>query len=139
MPLQVGPRLTAFLAEKHPTILGTTRSDGTVQMHPLWFEYRDGQIWLNGGPTRDWVAHMRRDPRVTLLVVDPKDMFRWAQIQGRVAEMTVEGAGEHIEHLSQRYFGGSYPGPTTDRLVVRIDIQRVTGSEGRQPWDVQSS
>ena len=44
------------------------------------------------GPKRGWFTHLRRDPRVTLLVLDPKNMFRWAQIQGRLAGSTADGA-----------------------------------------------
>ena len=103
---------------------------------PEKFEYRDGQMWLNGGPKRDWVKHIRRDPRVSLLVLDPKNMFRWVEIQGRVVDMTMEGADDHIEHLAQRYLGRPYPNPKVDRLIVRIDPERVTGFENGQPWDV---
>ena len=125
-----------FLDLPLPIMVGTTRRDGSVQMAPVWYEYRDGQIWLNGGPNRDWVKHMRRDPRVTLLVLDPQNMFRWAQIQGRLADTTAEGADDHIEHLSQRYMGAPYRNPKIDRLIVRIEPERVTGGENRQPWDV---
>ena len=70
--LTFGPRLQAFLAEPIAITVGTTRQDGSVQMVPVWFEYRDAQIWLNGGPTRDWFKHLQRDPRVTLYLLDPK-------------------------------------------------------------------
>ncbi len=136
MPLQVGPRLQAFFDEPLPIIIGTTRADGSVHMNPVWYEFRDGLIWLNGGPTRDWVGHLRRDPRITLLVVDPKNMFRWAQIHGRLLDTTAEGADEHIDRLAQRYFGGPYPNPKIDRLIVRIQPERIRGGEMRAPWDV---
>jgi PPOX class probable F420-dependent enzyme len=136
MPLQFGPRLKALLDEPLPTIIGTTRQDGSVQLAPVWYEYRDGQIWLNGGPARDWAKHLRRDPRITLLVIDSKKIFRWAQIQGRLAETTFEGADDHIEHLSQRYTGGPYPRRKVDRMILRFDPVRVTGFESGQPWDV---
>src|SRR5207237_7707415 len=97
MALLFGPRLKAFLDEPLPTIVATTRHDGTVQMTPVWFEYRDRQIWLNGGPKRDWYKHMQRDPRVSLLVLDPKNMFRWVEILGRFVNATLEGGDEHIE------------------------------------------
>jgi PPOX class probable F420-dependent enzyme len=136
MALQFGPRLTALLDEPRPIIVGTTRHDGTVEMTPVWYEYRDGQIWLNGGPNRDWVKHMKRDPRVSLLVLDPKNMFRWVEILGTVADMTFEGADEHIERLSQRHTGGPYRNRKIDRMIVRIDPYRVRGYESGQPWDV---
>jgi PPOX class probable F420-dependent enzyme len=138
MSLQIGPRLKAFFDEPLPMTVGTTRRDGTVQMTPVWYEYRDGQIWLNGGPKRDWFKHLRRDPRVTLFVVDPKNMFRWAQIQGRLADTDAEGGDDHIERLSQRYTGGPYRNPKVDRLIVRIEPDRITGMESGQPWDVTS-
>jgi PPOX class probable F420-dependent enzyme len=136
MPVQFGPRLKAFLDEPNPAILGTTRRDHSVQMTPVWFEYRDSQIWVNGGPQRDWFKHMRRDGRVTLLVLDTKNMFRYARVQARLVDWTTEGADEHIEHLSQRYFGRAYPNPKIDRLIIRIEPDRVTGMESGQPWDV---
>jgi PPOX class probable F420-dependent enzyme len=134
--MKFGPRLEAFLNEPIPVTIGTTRRDNSVQMNPLWFEYRDGQIWLNGGPQRGWFKHLRRDPRLTLQVLDPKNMFRWVQIQGRLAGSTADGADEHIEHLSQRYTGGPYRNPKVDRLIVRIDPERVMGFESGTPWDV---
>jgi PPOX class probable F420-dependent enzyme len=136
MPLTFGPRLLAFLAEPLPITIGTTRRDGSVQMNPLWYEYRDGQFWLNGGPARGWFKHLERDPRVTLFLMAPESMFRWAQIQGRLAGTSVEGADDHIEHLSRRYTGGPYPSPKVDRLIIRIDPERVTGGANREPWDV---
>jgi PPOX class probable F420-dependent enzyme len=137
MPLQVGPRLKAFFEEPIPVLLATTRRNGSVQMTPLWYEYRDGQIWLNGGPKRDWFKHMQRDPRVTLFVLDPKNMFRWAQIQGRLTDTTFEGADDHIEHLSQRYNRGPYRNPKVERMIVRVAPERINGAgDTWQPWDV---
>jgi PPOX class probable F420-dependent enzyme len=136
MGVQIGPRLRAFFDEPHPTILGTTRTDGSVQMNPLWYELRDGQVWLNGGPTRDWLRHMERDGTATLMVLDPKNMFRWAQIQARLIDTLQEGADEHIDRLALRYFGGPYTNPKVDRLIVRMEPLRITGGEGGQPWDV---
>jgi PPOX class probable F420-dependent enzyme len=136
MALQFGPRLRAFLDEPIPIIIATGRRDGRIEMKPVWFEYRDAQIWVNGGPKRDWYRHLHRDPRVTLLLIDPKNMFRHAEIEGRLAGTSMEGADEHIEHLSQRYTGGPYRNPKVERMIIRIDPERVTGFESGQPWDV---
>jgi hypothetical protein len=35
-----------------------------------------------------------------------------------------------------RAFLDPYGNPKVDRLIVRIDAERVTGSERWQPWDV---
>jgi PPOX class probable F420-dependent enzyme len=137
MTVQFGERLQGFLAEPYPIALGTVRKDDSVQMSPVWFEYRDGLIWLNGGPTRDWFRHITRTGQASLLLVDPKNMFRWAQIQARLVDSTAEGADDHIERLAQRYLGGPYPNPKVDRLIIRLEPQRVRGGDSNwQPWDV---
>ncbi len=135
MPLQIGPRLQAFFDEPIPITLGTTRRDGSVQMNPLWYEFRDGLVWLNGGPARDWFHHLQRSGG-TLMLLDPKNMFRWAQIQVRLLGTDAEGADDHIERLSQRYMGGPYRNPKVDRLIIRLEPERITGGESGQRWDV---
>ncbi|HEV8633905.1 MAG TPA: TIGR03618 family F420-dependent PPOX class oxidoreductase [Chloroflexota bacterium] len=139
MALRIGPRLRAFLDEVYPAVIGTARRDGTVVMTPLWFEYADGQIWLNGGPNRAWLKRMQRTGRVSLLFLDPRNMFRYALVQGRLVGVTADGADAHIERLARRYTGGPYQGPKTDRLIVRIEPTKVTGGEMGQPWDVEES
>lgn len=104
-------------------------------MNPVWYELRDDEIWLNGATTRGWVKHLQRDGRATLLVVDPKNQFRWAQIQGRLASTSEDGAADHIDRLSHRYMGGPYGDDKSNRIIVRIELDRVTGGENQQPWD----
>jgi PPOX class probable F420-dependent enzyme len=141
MAVQIGERLRNFLNEKMPVVLSTTRRDGSVQSVPVWYEYVDGAILVNGGPTRDWLRHMQRDGRVTLLFVDPNNMFHWAQVQGRLVDVSEDPGGDHINHLSHRYLDRDYPGPRTDRVKVQIEPTRVTGGDGaqnnRQTWDVE--
>ena len=81
--------------------------------------------------------------------IHPGYVLRWvlgdlAEVTGvtsarKVVDMTAEGAGDHINHLAQRYTGKDYPGRTDDRLIVRLAPYRVMGSERRQPWDVTAN
>lgn len=128
--------MRAFLDEPLPITVGTTRLDGTVQMNPVWYEFRDDQIWLNSGPGRDWARHLQRDARATLLLIDPNNMYRWTQILGRLASTSGHGADDHIEHLARRYTGRAYQAPKQGRVIIRLDPERVTGGERGEPWDV---
>ena len=63
-------------------------------------------------------------------MIDPEDTSRHATLRGTVAEVTTEGARDHIEKLAQRYLGGPYPwfgGPDQTRVILRIDVDKVTG------------
>jgi PPOX class probable F420-dependent enzyme len=132
--VRIPPRLDAFAQEVMPVIVGTKRTDGTVQLTPVWFECADGVIWLNGAETRDWLRHARRDGTVTLLLIDPKNMWRYAQLIGRFTDVVADDGGVHIDRLGHRYRGAAYRGPKTGRVKIRFEPDRITGGEGGRPW-----
>ena len=127
MAVKVSPKLEALLQEPIPAILATTRKDGSVQVNPVWFEYKDGSLWINGGTNRRWFKHLERDPRLTLTFIDPKNMFRWGSIEGRMVKWEEDPGGEHINHLSHRYFGRDYQNPRTGRIKIEIEPLHVRG------------
>jgi PPOX class probable F420-dependent enzyme len=131
MAAELTPKTKAFVAEVFPVIIGTTRQDGSVEQVPVWFEFKDGFFWINGGPNRGWFKHLRRDPRITLLLMDPRDMWRWAQVMGRMVRWEEDKGGDHINHLSHRYLGKDYQGPRTDRIKVQIEPLRVMSALDR--------
>lgn len=128
-PEVVTPALASFLGTVMPVIVGTVRKDGTAQLNPAWYEYRDGLVWLNAAESRAWGKRSRPGAHMTLLFIDPKDMFHWAQVQGRVVDRTREGGEEHIDRLSRRYLGADYGqhDPRNPRLVITVRPTRVTG------------
>ncbi|MDQ6710772.1 MAG: pyridoxamine 5'-phosphate oxidase family protein [Candidatus Dormibacteraeota bacterium] len=132
MAAQVSKKLAEFANEVYPAIIGTTRTDGSVEMVPVWFEQKDGSFWINGATTRGWFKHMQRDPRITLMLVDPKNMWRWAQVEGKMVEWAEDPNGEHINHLSHRYLKTDYQNARTGRIKIQIEPTRITGSiDGR--------
>src|SRR5256886_11714947 len=100
MALQLSPKMQAFTQEVFPAIIGTNRKDGSVEIVPVWFEQKDGSFWINGGTNRGWFKHLERDPRITLLLIDPKEMFRWAQVEGRMVNWEEEADRENINKQS---------------------------------------
>lgn len=126
--------LTTFLDEVMPAFVGTTRSDGTVQMNPIWYERRHDEIWLNAASSRRWGKRLMPGAPVTLLFVDPADQWRWAQVQGEVIERTARGGEDHIDRLSRRYLGRAYTDhhPDDPRVVIRARPVRITGSVGQR-------
>ncbi len=67
---------------------------------------------------------------MTLLLIDPRNMFRVAQIQGQLVEATTDGAEAHIDRLSRRYTGNPYQyrRPGVQRVVLKVEPLRITGS-----------
>jgi PPOX class probable F420-dependent enzyme len=128
--LQLSPRAQRLVAKPLLTVVGTKRPDGTLQLNPVWFEYRDGYFWLNSARGRAWPRNLERDSHVTLLILDKQDDHYWAQVQGRVVEATREGAVEHINRLAQRYTGKKYQlRPGMERIMFKVEPLRLSGEQ----------
>jgi PPOX class probable F420-dependent enzyme len=103
--------------------LGTVNADGTVQVSPIWVDLEDGRPVFNTAEGRVKWRNMRRDPRVTLEVIDVADGYRAVEIRGRVAEMTHEGAREHINQLSLKYTGQPFENYVAGVARVKVVIE----------------
>ena len=109
--------------------VATINTDGSPQVTVVWVD-RDGElIRINTAEGRVKPRNIRRDPRVTLSIIDQNNPYSWAAIAGRVVEMTPEGGDAHIDSLAKKYLGvDSYPNRREGevRLVVVIEPDRVS-------------
>ncbi len=121
----------ALLAQPFLAVIGTRRADGSVQMNPSWFEYRDGYLWVNSHTRRSWPQNVLRDKSISLLVLDRDDPDRWVRVDGRLVEASTVGAEEHIDRLSRRYTGKPFRAlePNEQRIMFKIEPVRITGEK----------
>ena len=65
---------------------------------------------------------MREQRTVALSIQDPDNPYRYLGLQGRVEEITEEGAAAHINKLSHKYSGRDYPDlkPGEERVIYKI-------------------
>ncbi len=87
-------------------ILSTMMPDGQPQASVVWVDYDGQHVLINTTLERQKGRNMQRNPRVSLLVVDPRHTDRWLEVRGQVVELTPDGAAEHADCLTQRYSHG---------------------------------
>lgn len=112
-------------------VLATIMESGFPQATPIWFNYDGEYILINSVAGRVKDRNMRRNPHIALAILDPKNPYRWLQVQGMVMEVVTEGAVDHIEQLSQKYHGAPYykPGQQPQaRVIYRIKPEHVSAS-----------
>jgi PPOX class probable F420-dependent enzyme len=117
----------ALLEQPFPGAVTTLRADGSPHTTIVWVDVEDDGVSFNTAAGRAKPRHLERDPRLSLLVVDPQDQYRWVSISG-VAEVTTEGADDQIDRLAEKYLGeDEYPWrkPGETRLSVRIRPEHV--------------
>jgi PPOX class probable F420-dependent enzyme len=118
----------AFLHEEpNLAVVTALRENGTPHQTVVWVDWDGEHVVLNLNTFRAKLAYLRRDPRVSVLVLDRHDPFRWLGVEGTVAEITPKGAYEHIVRQAGVYLGrDSYPLKEGEqRILVRIAPTRV--------------
>jgi PPOX class probable F420-dependent enzyme len=108
-------------------VVTALRPDGSPHSTVVWVDRDDGTVAFNTAYPRAKPRYLERDSRVGLLVLDPNDPYRWLSVTGK-AELTVEGADEHIDRLAKKYIGKDrYPShtPEEQRVTVRIHADRI--------------
>jgi PPOX class probable F420-dependent enzyme len=128
--MQLDEKAKRLVTGKNFAHLGTVRKGGRPQVTPVWVDYDGKHVLVNTEQKRAKVKNMKRDPRVTLSVLNQENPYEYVTISGRVVEITASGGAEHIDKLAQKYMGQEkYPlnQPGDVRVIVRIEPERVTG------------
>jgi len=125
------PGQASFLHEQpNVAVVAALRPDGTPHQTVTWIDYDGEHVLVNLNTFRTKLRYLEADPRVSVLVLDRDDPFRRIRIDGRVVEITKEGAYEHIVRQAGVYLGReSYElAPGEERVLVRIEPKQVEAS-----------
>jgi PPOX class probable F420-dependent enzyme len=115
-----------FVANPFVGVVTTVRADGSLHTTAVWVDSDRGDIVFTTLRGRAKERHLSRDPRVSLMVVDPANFYRWLTLDGR-AEGTEEGADAWLDRLARKYLGrGAYTRqPGEPWLTFRIRAERI--------------
>jgi PPOX class probable F420-dependent enzyme len=116
-----------FLQQPFVGEVTTLRDDGSPHTTVVWVDTDTDVVTFNTAVGRAKERYLRKDPRVSLIVVDPEDPYKWVALHGK-AELTTNGADAQIDKLAKKYLGqDEYPWrkPEEQRITVRIHPERI--------------
>jgi PPOX class probable F420-dependent enzyme len=115
-------------------VLTTMGADGRPQSSLVWADMDGPWAQVNTTLERQKGRNLLRNPKVSLLVVDPDDTSRFIQIRGD-AELITAGSVDHLDGLTRKYtnhpsfYGHVYPveqASRETRVICRIHARRIT-------------
>ncbi|MFI9820598.1 PPOX class F420-dependent oxidoreductase [Streptomyces sp. NPDC052013] len=121
------PKADTLLRRANPCVMATVRSDGAPVSTPTWYLWEDGRALISLDAGRVRLKHLRRDPRVTLTVLDGDDWYTHVTLIGRAAELHDDEGLADIDRLSTHYTGRPYPDRQRPRVSAWIEIDRWHG------------
>jgi PPOX class probable F420-dependent enzyme len=120
-------------------VLTTMMPDGQPQMSLVWADFDGRHVLINTTLERQKVKNVRANPKVNVLVIDPKNGARFLEVRGEVVEISEEGAIAHADkqtraysnNAKQRFYGDIYPLEQQEketRVIVKILPKKVTAN-----------
>jgi PPOX class probable F420-dependent enzyme len=135
MPKPPLPAATGeFLEQPNPSVIGSIQPDGSPHTAATWYLWEDGRVLVNMAATRKRLANMRRDPHVSLTVLDNDEWYRQMTLRGRVTEIADDDNLEGIDRLARHYTGEPYARRQDPRVNAWIEVDSWYGWYGGAPW-----
>jgi PPOX class probable F420-dependent enzyme len=79
------PAAVEFLQHPFASQLVTVNPSGSPQVTIMWFKYEDGALLFTTTTDRIKFRNMQKDPRATLAVTDPTNMYKWVIVHGKLS------------------------------------------------------
>lgn len=114
--------------------VATVLPDNQPHLSVVWCSFDGETIWLNTTRGRMKDKNLTARPQATVLAIDPENSYRYLEIRTEVAEVTEEGAVEHITQLAQKYtdkksyYGGFAPAERANqetRVIYKLKPTKV--------------
>lgn len=121
------PEAVELLSRPNPCVMATLRSDGSPVSTPTWYVWDDGRILISLDESRVRLKHLRRDPRVTLTVLDGENWYTHVTLIGRVTGFHDDEGLADIDRISSHYTGNPYPDRVRPRVSAWIEVERWHG------------
>jgi PPOX class probable F420-dependent enzyme len=107
--------------------IGTIGPDGRPHLSAVWFLYDDDQLRLSLHASRQKTKNLRRNPAVSLFILDPQNPLRYLEIRGD-AELAADDEYSFARGIGAKYGGADLrqmDGDDQRRMVVTIEPTKV--------------
>lgn len=121
-------------------VVSTTMRSGRPQSTVVWCATDGEQVFISVSDQSQKYRNLQRDPRLSLMAVDPTNPFRWIEIRGTVVAFDEAEGLPLLDALSQvymampQYYGYVEPEAKRGtvqfvRLTIRPDKVKVVGKK----------
>jgi PPOX class probable F420-dependent enzyme len=131
MSAEIPGELVGLLESTAVAFVSTIGPKGEPQTTPIWFLWRDGAVRFSLVEGRQKLRNLRRDPRASVVIVDPAEPTRYLELRGRVH--LVEDPRLALEtEVAVKYRGAhtDVEPPGTLRYAATLEVDRVTSQTG---------
>ena len=128
MSISLSDGTLALLDGKNYAVLATVNPDGSPHTSVMWVGRDGNDLLFSTVEGRVKHRNMRRDPRVSVAVIDSSDPENYVELRGRVS--MAPDTGRRVDTQLSWKYDGKDPGedrPGAVRVVVRMAVEKAAG------------
>jgi len=124
-----------LMDKPYPVVLSVMPKSGRPNLTPMWFDYEGDKILVNVASHRKKTDWIRKSPQMTMLLINPANMYHWISFKITVEQELseddpVHGARvtAHLNKIAKKYVNADvYPlrDPSIDErrvlFVCKVD------------------
>src|SRR3954449_10981407 len=123
--IAIPSEVRALLAAPNYVHLATLRSDGSPRNHVVWVGLEGDHLLVCTSDTTWKAKDLRRNPRVSMSLVDAANPYRMAALQARVVEERPDPDCTYMDPISVKYTGRPFPQRGPDRVCFVLQVERA--------------
>ena len=128
--------LLEFARRPQVGVIATLRADGSPHTVATWYDLEpDGTVLVNMDASRQRLAHLRRDPHVSLTLLEAPNWYRHVSLLGRVVRIEDDEDLADIDRLARRYTGSPFSRRDAHRVSAWIAVDAWHAWDGAAPWN----
>jgi hypothetical protein len=130
--VSIPPPVVPLLESTAVAFVSTIGPRGEPQSTPLWFLWEAGTLRFSLVEGRQKLRNLRRDPRISVVVVDPADPTWYVELRGHIDVLTPDPGLELERAVAEKYTGRHVDAepPGTMRFATSVVVEKVTSQLG---------
>jgi len=126
MAIELSPEVKQLIDRPIFAHLATLMPDGSPQSVPVWVGREGEHLVVCTGEGSLKAKNTRRDPRVSLSIVDFTNPYEEVQIRGRVVERRPDPDLKIMDPISHKYTGKPFPMRKPEgRVALIIEVEKA--------------
>lgn len=134
-----------LMDKPYACVMAVMGGDGRPNLTPMWFDYEGDKVLVNVAEHRKKTEWIRANPEISILIMNPENMYHWLSIKATVEREVSEDDPEEgpnvtaqLNRIWQKYIGegdeyGLRDPSIEERRVLfecRVDRIATFGSPG---------
>ena len=106
------PTYKQLMDKPYACVMAVMGKDGRPNLTPMWFDYEGDKVLVNVAEHRKKTEWIRDNPEITIIIVNPEQMYHWVSMKVTVEREIHEDdpeeghkAAEQVDRIWQKYIG----------------------------------